>query len=445
MCYLVLTITFPFGPAAMSTKVITAAVVGSTVCGLLLVAALSCTCKLYQLYHSDPHPPTHTSPLREIEDELMRREAPPSYTATMSSPHFDEAQRAFIESLQAAAQARQESRSRDSNRSSQRSASSSSRNLSSVSGQVSSSENPPSPPSTENTTQNTSFATSSFQTSATNQQNQVAPVAGSPPLVDDSSSPYTEITDIAPPSQGEDTSCYTTDTDSDTNAEAEQEQRDQVIIRAAKNIRRMRLAGGIQTIVDSVTNRQREDALQQSGQDESRRRSSSGLQSVMERISHSRENHNRQNTSHDSDHTTEGNSSTNLPGAASASVDSPHIPSQGNVSPEQQNSLNHNAVLSQDDTDDGQTVQAESSQPSQSHVSENSSNSASIRKPSHLSTSHDEGHTEERRAPLSNPSPPSTPGTSSHTTDDDLPLDISESDHQYTTIVDDDEELLIPS
>ena len=36
-------------PVIVPTRVITAAVIGSLICGLLLVIALGCTCKLYSL------------------------------------------------------------------------------------------------------------------------------------------------------------------------------------------------------------------------------------------------------------------------------------------------------------------------------------------------------------------------------------------------------------
>ncbi|XP_072168842.1 low-density lipoprotein receptor-related protein 12-like [Diadema setosum] len=273
----------------MSTKVITAAVVGSIVCGLLLVAALSCTCKLYQLYHSDPHPPTHTSPLREIEDELMRREAPPSYTATMSSPHFDEAQRAFIESLQAAAQARQ---ARDARRTNPHPPGQPSSN---VTQHLPESQAQPheSCANQGNATQDTVSADSSAVASQgqgrdLQQETQVAPES------EDNSSPYTEIAELRQPNPvGDTASSCTTDTDSDTNAEAELEQRDLDIIRAATNIRRIRLAGGMQNLVDRVTEQQRGDASQRNGEGETRRRSSSGLQNIMERINRGRENQTR--------------------------------------------------------------------------------------------------------------------------------------------------------
>ncbi|KAF3833403.1 hypothetical protein F7725_024607 [Dissostichus mawsoni] len=56
-------------PVIVPTRVITAAVIGSLICGLLLVIALGCTCKLYSLRMFE----------RRVEAELLRREAPPSY------------------------------------------------------------------------------------------------------------------------------------------------------------------------------------------------------------------------------------------------------------------------------------------------------------------------------------------------------------------------------
>lgn len=55
-------------PIIVPTRVITAAVIGSLICGLLLVIALGCTCKLYSLRMferrsapppAQPRPPTH--------------------------------------------------------------------------------------------------------------------------------------------------------------------------------------------------------------------------------------------------------------------------------------------------------------------------------------------------------------------------------------------------
>lgn len=92
-------------PVIVPTRVITAAVIGSLICGLLLVIALGCTCKLYSLRMFErrcgyaPQPLTghcvepsfvltrrvidrcrsFETQLSRVEAELLRREAPPSY------------------------------------------------------------------------------------------------------------------------------------------------------------------------------------------------------------------------------------------------------------------------------------------------------------------------------------------------------------------------------
>ncbi|TTO31538.1 Low-density lipoprotein receptor-related protein 12 [Bagarius yarrelli] len=64
-------------PVAVPTRVIAAAVIGSLVCGLLLVIALGCTCKLYSLRSFERR--SFETQLSRVEAELLRREAPPSY------------------------------------------------------------------------------------------------------------------------------------------------------------------------------------------------------------------------------------------------------------------------------------------------------------------------------------------------------------------------------
>uniref|UniRef100_H3CGA1 Low density lipoprotein receptor-related protein 12 n=1 Tax=Tetraodon nigroviridis TaxID=99883 RepID=H3CGA1_TETNG len=64
-------------PIMVPTRVITAAVIGSLVCGLLLVIALGCTCKLYSLRMFERR--SFETQLSRVEAELLRREAPPSY------------------------------------------------------------------------------------------------------------------------------------------------------------------------------------------------------------------------------------------------------------------------------------------------------------------------------------------------------------------------------
>ena len=275
----------------MTTNVITAATVGSIICGLLLVAALSCTCKLYQLRVVDRHPPTHISPLREIEDELMRREAPPSYTATISSPHFDQAQRAFIEGIQAAVIARQETSTTTANRERPNRRHNNFMNLLSREGAqetaglptasdpsvVPNAEGEETNPDNVDGTTNEAYinelaplpssqvddrgnadgesTTESMQN--TNTENSVEiPM----PVINSSTTPSVEVNPtVATPTDAErgppsdSNSCCTSDTDSDTNQEAfEIEQREQNIIRAAANIRRMRLAGGLQNVIEGA-------------------------------------------------------------------------------------------------------------------------------------------------------------------------------------------------
>ncbi|XP_030018004.1 low-density lipoprotein receptor-related protein 10 [Sphaeramia orbicularis] len=57
-------------------KVITAATVGSLVCGLLLVIAMGCTCKLYSLRTREY---SMFAPISRHEAELIQQQAPPSY------------------------------------------------------------------------------------------------------------------------------------------------------------------------------------------------------------------------------------------------------------------------------------------------------------------------------------------------------------------------------
>ncbi|KAG7462158.1 hypothetical protein MATL_G00199430 [Megalops atlanticus] len=57
-------------------KVITAATLGSLVCGLLLVIAMGCTCKLYSLRTREY---SMFAPISRQEAELIQQQAPPSY------------------------------------------------------------------------------------------------------------------------------------------------------------------------------------------------------------------------------------------------------------------------------------------------------------------------------------------------------------------------------
>ncbi|XP_036118122.1 low-density lipoprotein receptor-related protein 10 isoform X4 [Molossus molossus] len=61
---------------ALPRKVITAAVIGSLVCGLLLVIALGCTCKLYAIRTQEY---SIFAPLTRMEAEIVQQQAPPSY------------------------------------------------------------------------------------------------------------------------------------------------------------------------------------------------------------------------------------------------------------------------------------------------------------------------------------------------------------------------------
>ncbi|XP_061163426.1 low-density lipoprotein receptor-related protein 12-like [Saccostrea echinata] len=63
--------------------IIIAAVSGSLICGLLLVVALGCTCKLYNLRQQQLHGPRHETPLSRVYAEFMRRRAPPPYHEAM--------------------------------------------------------------------------------------------------------------------------------------------------------------------------------------------------------------------------------------------------------------------------------------------------------------------------------------------------------------------------
>ena len=107
-----------------SVRVITAAVVGSLICGLLLVIALGCTCKLYALRLQEAQGgPRFETPMSRLQEEFMRRQAPPPYNEAMrSSRPFEEAQRDFLEQLQAIARRSRHHRSRSSRSSNQQGA-----------------------------------------------------------------------------------------------------------------------------------------------------------------------------------------------------------------------------------------------------------------------------------------------------------------------------------
>ncbi|XP_055990400.1 low-density lipoprotein receptor-related protein 10 isoform X2 [Sorex fumeus] len=61
---------------ALPRKVITAAIIGSLVCSLLLVIALGCTCKLYAIRTQEY---SIFAPLSRMEAEMVQQQAPPSY------------------------------------------------------------------------------------------------------------------------------------------------------------------------------------------------------------------------------------------------------------------------------------------------------------------------------------------------------------------------------
>lgn len=82
---------------------ITAAVVGSQICALLLVIALGCTCRLYALRMREQHSLVNqaTSPLMRLQEEIYaRRLAPPPYNeAMLTSRPFEEARMEYMQRL----------------------------------------------------------------------------------------------------------------------------------------------------------------------------------------------------------------------------------------------------------------------------------------------------------------------------------------------------------
>ncbi|KAG9338243.1 hypothetical protein JZ751_026048, partial [Albula glossodonta] len=64
-------------PVVVPTRVIAAAVIGSLICGLLLVTAVGCSCKPYSLRMFERR--SFETQLSRVETALLRREAPPSY------------------------------------------------------------------------------------------------------------------------------------------------------------------------------------------------------------------------------------------------------------------------------------------------------------------------------------------------------------------------------
>ncbi|XP_053901606.1 low-density lipoprotein receptor-related protein 10 isoform X1 [Malaclemys terrapin pileata] len=63
-------------PYTLPRKVVAAAAIGSLVCGLLLVIALGCTCRLYAVRSREY---SLFAPLSRSDAQLVRQEAPPSY------------------------------------------------------------------------------------------------------------------------------------------------------------------------------------------------------------------------------------------------------------------------------------------------------------------------------------------------------------------------------
>ena len=99
--YIFLTHTNSFCFISETTNlIIIAAVSGSLICGLLLVIALGCTCKLYNLRQQQLHGPRHETPLSRVYAEFMSRRAPPPYhEAMLTSRPYEEARREYMERL----------------------------------------------------------------------------------------------------------------------------------------------------------------------------------------------------------------------------------------------------------------------------------------------------------------------------------------------------------
>ncbi|XP_055520909.1 LOW QUALITY PROTEIN: low-density lipoprotein receptor-related protein 3 [Leucoraja erinacea] len=90
-------------------KVITAALIGSLVCGLLLVVALGCAFKLYSLRSRDYR--AFDTPMSRLEADLVQREAPPSYGQLIAQglippvddfPTYNPAQLSVLQNLRSA-------------------------------------------------------------------------------------------------------------------------------------------------------------------------------------------------------------------------------------------------------------------------------------------------------------------------------------------------------
>ncbi|XP_042196421.1 low-density lipoprotein receptor-related protein 3 [Callorhinchus milii] len=90
-------------------KVITAALIGSLVCGLLLIIALGCGFKLYSLRSRQYR--AFETPMTRLEAEFVQREAPPSYGQLIAQglippvddfPAYNPAQNSVLENLRTA-------------------------------------------------------------------------------------------------------------------------------------------------------------------------------------------------------------------------------------------------------------------------------------------------------------------------------------------------------
>lgn len=72
----------------MRNSVLTAAVMGSLICALLLVIAISCTCRLHALRMLEHRLTSRETPLSRLSREFFFREPPPSYAvAVQGSQH----------------------------------------------------------------------------------------------------------------------------------------------------------------------------------------------------------------------------------------------------------------------------------------------------------------------------------------------------------------------
>lgn len=87
---------------------IVAAAMGGLVCSLLLVIAVGCTCRLYALrvglgrQHSyqGGRRSTQLAPLSRLEQHLLQREPPPSYSVAINDPSTSLVIYTFISILQ---------------------------------------------------------------------------------------------------------------------------------------------------------------------------------------------------------------------------------------------------------------------------------------------------------------------------------------------------------